>query len=229
MQTLPPCTATAACSLPTTFKDEVLSVSAATDCTSTYTLYAKTGGSADVLAFGVNQAITVEVRGLDQVTITQQCNGQTSSMLVQVAPLRTAYNDAMNSNPVAPITNVETSSCTMEGVTHSWNELWTASNGQSCQCLQGVASCYPNNSEPLLSGAESVAVAFSVILIILVLLAFAFYFYSQKKKREVIEGRRKSFGQKMYCGHTGDSAPKGQQEMEMPAYQQEVGVVENLS
>jgi len=184
-------------------------------CAGAFALYAKpTAASSSVLAYGSDQGINVPVDGLDSVLLYQTCGSTLATMTVHLPPLRAAYASARNSTTLAPSTQNAALTCTMDGVTHSWNDVWS-SGDQSCMCVQGVSQCGGGIERGIFfDNAGIVGVCLSAVIIATVLGGAAYHVHMQRKLQESELGRRKSFSGKNYYG---SSAPGvGQQEVELP-------------
>jgi len=208
------------CSLPTTFADETLTVR--DNCAADYSLYAVEGGA--ILSFGINQALSVNVAGKDSVLVKQLCNGALASMTVSVAPLRQAYADAIAAAPTSGDgSQVGALTCNVDGVTRTFNEVWSGPHGSKCICIQGVAECGGGLKRGIyFDNAGVLGVTLSAVVIAGAIGGTAYYAYMQKKAREVVEGRRRSVSGQTYYGNALPS--KGQQEIELPEGGRNVGV-----
>jgi len=197
-----------------TLTADTLSVSASADCTAAdYTLYVRGGANNDVLGLSIGKTLVVATTGIETLEVNQLCGNARASLSVSLGPLRAAYQSAISETTVAPMTVVAALSCTYNGHTYGFNDMWTGDGGVSCMCVQGVSECGAGRANGVhMNGPEVAGVAISACVIFSVCVMFAYYKKMEKSAADARHVRRKSKdGVQDYYGSSAD------QEVELPA------------
>jgi len=196
---------------------EILSVPA--DCpTSGYVIYGK-APSGDVIAMAKDQELSVPISGVTSVEVKQLCDGTLKTQAVSLDPLRSAYASAMNDARASatPDQQAVPLSCTVNGVTHAFNDIWRAEDGSSCACRQGNVECGSVEQHiTYYSGWEVAGITVSSMVLFLVVAAVAYVYYMKENARRVVEGRRKLSAGQVYCTSGTAGSQPGQHEIELP-------------